>query len=140
MNSKGEIVIDSKKIYPIVSYCGNFYNGVTVIYVESNSPNEVTTGYMNKKGKLVHSKTFKLPEGLLKEEFSVFDDFHSNMAMYTYDWNDGFINNKFKEVIPPVLEFARNFEDDLAYVKYKDREGYINKKGKWIWVTERTGM
>ena len=50
------------------------------------------------------------------------------------------MNKKFKMVIPAIYEFARDFIGDLAYVKFEDKEGYINKKGQWVWSKEREGM
>ena len=62
------------------------------------------------------------------------------MAQIKIDYKTGYINNKFETVIPPVYEFVRDFYGDLAYVKFEDKEGYINKKGQWVWTKEREGM
>ena len=43
-------------------------------------------------------------------------------------------------VVPPIYEFVRDFYGDLAYVKFEDKEGFINKKGQWVWTKEREGM
>lgn len=139
INKKGKVVIDKERIFPINSFCSNFYEGLAVIYIY-NKPNEIITGYMNKKGKIKYSMSFLLPKGLLKEEFSVFGDFSSNMAQVTIDYKTGYINNKFELVIPPIYEFAQDFNGDLAYVKYEDIEGYINKNGHWVWSKPREGM
>jgi len=83
---------------------------------------------------------FSIPKEVSEGEFSAFDYFSSNMAQFTLDYRTGYIDNKFKLVIPPIYEFARNFIDDLAYVKFEDKEGYINKLGQWVWSKEREGM
>ncbi len=139
INKRGKIVIDKDKIYPIKSYCGNFYEGKRVFYID-NDPKNITTGYINKKGKIKYSLTFSIPEIVSEGEFSAFEDFSSNMAQVTIDYKTGYINNKFKMVIPPIYEFARDFTGDLAYVKFEDKEGYINKKGQWVWSKKREGM
>lgn len=139
INKRGKTVIDNKKIYPIKIYCGDFYEGLNVFYIDDNE-NEITTGYINKNGKVKYSMLFSIPNGVSKGEFSVFENFSSNMAQYTIDYKTGYINKKFKMVIPAIYEFARDFIGDLAYVKFENKEGYINKKGKWVWQKEREGM
>ena len=139
INKKGKVVIDKTKIYPAVSYCSPFCEGLTVIYIY-NDKNEVITGFMDKKGKIKYAMTFCLPKDLEKDEFCVFEKFSSGMAQITLDYKTGYINNKFQLVIPPIYEFARDFDGDLAYVKFEDKEGYINKKGQWVWHKTREGM
>ncbi len=139
INKQGKIVIDKDKIYPMVSFCSNFSEGLAVIYIYNNQ-NEITTGYMDKAGNLKYSMTFSIPQNLLPEEFSAFDTFCSNMAQVTIDYKTGYIDNNFQMIIPPVYDFARDFNDDLAYVKFEEKEGYINKKGHWIWAKQREGM
>ncbi len=139
INKKGKIVIDKDKISPVTSYCGNFYEGLRVFYIDSN-PKKITTGYIDRKGRIKYSRKFDVPEIYSDGEFSVFEDFSSNMAQFTIDYKTGYIDKKFKTVIPPIYEFARDFDGDLAYVKYENKEGYINKKGQWMWSKEREGM
>ena len=139
INKRGKIIIDSNKLYPINIYCGNFYEGLNVFYID-NIPKEITTGYIDKRGRIKYSMFFSIPESFSEGEFSVFDNFSSNMAQVTMDYKNGYINKKFKMVIPPIYEFARNFEGDLAYVKFENKEGYINKRGQWVWTKEREGM
>ena len=139
INRKGKIVIDKEKIYPIISYCSPFSEGLAVIYIY-NDTNEVTTGFMDKKGKIKYALTFSLPKNLEKDEFCVFENFSSGMAQITIDYRTGYINDKFELAIPPIYEFARDFEGDLAYVKFEEKEGYINKKGQWVWSKPREGM
>ena len=139
INKKGKIVIDKEKIYPIISYCSPFSEGLAVIYIY-NEKNEITTGFMDKKGKIKYAMTFLLPKDLEKDDFCVFENFSSGMAQITIDYRTGYINNKFELVIPPIYEFAKDFDGDLAYVKFENKEGYINKKGRWIWSKPREGM
>ena len=139
INTKGKTVIDKAKIYPMVAYCGNFSEGLTVVYIY-NKDNEVTTGFMDKKGQIKYALTFSIPKNLEKNEFCVFENFSSNMAQITIDYRTGYINNNFELVIPPIYEFARDFEGDLAYVKFENKEGYINKQGQWVWSKQREGM
>ena len=139
VNKKGKIVLDKAKLYPIKSYCSGFYEGLSVFYIDDD-PNFITTGYINKKGKIKYSLSFSIPKSVSEGEFSAFDNFNSNMAKITIDYKTGYINRKFKTQIPTIYEFARDFEGDLAYVKFQDKEGYINKKGTWIWQKEREGM
>ena len=139
INKKGKTVIDKDKIYPVKSYCGNFYEGKRVFYIDSD-PRNITTGFINKKGKIKYSMLFSIPNNVSEGEFSAFEDFSSNMAQITLDYKTGYVNNKFKMVIPPIYEFARDFIGDLAYVKFENKEGYINKKGQWVYSKEREGM
>lgn len=62
------------------------------------------------------------------------------MAQITINYKTGYINRKFQMIIPVIYEFARDFSGDLAYVKFEDKEGYINKKGEWVWSKQREGM
>ena len=139
INKKGKIIIDNQKIYPNNIYCGNFQNELNVFYIDDN-PKEITTGFINKRGKIKYAMTFSVPENISEDEFSVFENFSSNMAQITIDYRTGYINNKFKMVIPPIYEFARDYNGDLAYVKFEGKEGYINKKGQWVWSKPREGM
>ncbi|MBR3654180.1 MAG: WG repeat-containing protein [Elusimicrobia bacterium] len=139
IDKKGKVVIDKKKIFPIQSFCSGFSEGLAVIYIYNES-NEIITGYMDKKGNLKYVISFLLPTDLLREEIGVFDNFSSDMARFTIDYKTGYINKNFELVIPPVYEFARDFEGDLAYVKHEEIEGYINKKGHWVWSKPREGM
>jgi hypothetical protein len=139
INTKGKVVLDKTKIYPINAYCSPFSEGLAVIYIYNNE-NEVTTGFMDKKGKIKYALTFSLPKNLEKDEFCVFENFSSGMAQITIDYRTGYINDKFELVIPPIYEFARDFDGDLAYVKFEEKEGYINKKGQWVWSKPREGM
>ncbi len=139
INKKGKIIIDSKKISPVNIYCGNFYEGLAVFYIDNN-PREITTGYIDKKGKIKYSVLFSIPNDVSEGEFSAFDYFSSGLAQFTLDYKTGYINHKFQTVIPPIYEFAQDFTGDLAYVKFEDKEGYINKKGEWVWSKEREGM
>ena len=139
INKKGKIVIDKAKIDPVNSYCGNFYEGLRVVFID-NDPRNILTGYMDKKGKIKYSMLFSIPENVSEGEFNAFEDFNSNMAQITIDYKTGYINKEFKLVIPPIYEFAHDFIGDLAYVKFENKEGYINKKGEWVWSKEREGM
>ena len=139
INKKGKVVIDKNKINPIISYCSPFCEGLAVFYAY-NDKKTVTTGFMDKKGKIKYAITFFIPKNLEQDEFYVFENFSSSMAQITIDYKTGYINNKFELVIPPIYEFARDFDGDLAYVKYEDIEGYINKKGQWVWYKDREGM
>ena len=102
INKKGKVILDKDKLFPINLYCGSFYEGLTVFYIDQN-PREITTGYVDKRGKIKYSKTFNNPEYVSEGEFSAFDDFSSNMAQYTSDYRTGYINNKFK------IMFFHNF-------------------------------
>lgn len=139
INKKGKVILNSKKLYPKKIYCGNFDGGVNVFYIDDN-PREITTGYIDKNGKIKYSMLFSIPKDVSEGEFSAFDNFSSDMAQYTLDYRTGYMNKKFKMVIPAIYEFARDFVGDLAYVKFEDKEGYINKKGQWVWSKEREGM
>ncbi len=139
INKKGKTVIDKNKIYPIISYCSSFREGLAVIYIYTDN-NEVITGFMDKKGKIKYTLNFLIPKDLEKDEFCVFENFSSDMAQITLDYKTGYINRNFRMVIPPIYEFARDFDGDLAYVKFEDKEGYINKQGQWVWSKPREGM
>lgn len=140
INKKGKVVIDKDKIFPVMSYCSPCSEGLAVVYIYNYDERKVTTGFMNKKGKVKYALTFPLPKNLEKEEFCVFENFSSGMAQFTIDYKTGYINKNFEIVIFPIYEFARDFDGDLAYVKFEDIEGYINKKGQFVWSKPREGM
>ena len=139
INKRGKVVIDNKKIYPKNIYCGNFSEGLNVFYIDENQ-REITTGFVDKKGNIKYSMLFMVPDSFSSGEFSVFEGFSSNMAQMMIDYKTGYISRDFKVKIPFLYEFARDFIGDLAYVKYEDKEGYINKKGVWVWSKVREGM
>lgn len=139
IDKKGKVVIDKEKIFPVISYCSPFSEGLAVIYIYKNRK-EVTTGFMDKKGNIKYTLTVSVPQKIRQDELCIFENFSSNMAQFTIDYRTGYINDKFELVIPPIYEFARDFDGDLAYVKFEEKEGYINKQGSWVWSKPREGM
>ena len=78
-------------------------------------------GYINKKGKIV-----------IKPKFGFAGQFSSGLAMIADETG--------KVVIQPRFDGGSGFEGDLAMVKIigrrgrRGKEGYINKRGKFVWI------
>ena len=85
---------------------------------------------MNKKGEIVFSKNFKVPEEV--EPLCDFDSFHEGMASFRVNWKYGFINRKFEEVIPPIYDFAYAFKNGIALVEKGEKKFYIDKQGNFV--------
>ena len=111
--------------------CRNFSEGLLPVYrYTDNTYKTRISAYMNKKGKIVHSKNFDVPEEV--EPSCDFDSFSEGMASYRVNWKYGFINRKFEEVIPPIYDFAYDFKHGLAHVRKGNKEFYIDKKGNYV--------
>ena len=84
-------------------------------------------GFINSSGKLVlpikYSTSSKFSDGLLPVEV---------------DGKIGFISRNGELTIKPQFKPGMNdFQDGLAYVRDWEYEGYIDRRGKWIWKRKR---
>ncbi|MDD3287125.1 MAG: WG repeat-containing protein [Bacteroidales bacterium] len=71
-------------------------------------------------------------------EYDKIDDF----GVYKNDWalvsiggKLGFINDKGKEVVPPIYDKIGDFgeyKNNLALVEINDKQGFINDKGEFL--------
>lgn len=92
--------------------CRNFAEGLLPVYrYTDNTYKTRISAYMNKKGEIMHIKNFDVPEEI--EPSCDFDSFSEGMASYRVNGKSGFINRKFEEVIPPIYDFAYDFEHGL---------------------------
>ena len=111
--------------------CHSFSEGLLPVYKYTDETYKTRiSGYMNKKGKIVYSKKFTVPDEV--EPLCDFDSFSEGMASFRVNWKYGFINKNFKEVIPPIYDFAYEFKNGLSLVEKDGKWFYIDKKGKFV--------
>lgn len=77
-------------------------------------------GYLNKSGKLA----FRDTSGEIQE----LGDFNDGLARYRAGGRWGYLDRKFRTVVPPRYEEARDFTDGLAAVKEQGKWGYIDRR------------
>lgn len=91
-------------------------------------------GYIDKSGKIVIKPQFigheppyddNLPVGNFSEGLAKVED------VFSHKW--GYINRSGEIVIEPQFDEAGDFFDGVALVVTDDKEGYIDKTGKYIW-------
>lgn len=111
--------------------CHSFHEGLLNVYkyTEDTSKTRISA-YMNKKGEIVHSKKFDVPEEV--EPLCDFDSFSEGMANFRVNWKYGFINKDFEEIIPPIYDFAYDFKDGLSLVEKDGKWFYIDKQGNFV--------
>lgn len=148
LNKKGEIVIDF-----IYDYANKFYNGVTVVKVDSefflideegNQLSDQKFAYLSIEP---HGGLVKIGGGflgysyglmdltgkvLLEDNFNFIDDFSEGFARYKKDRKYGFITEKGKYLTEVEYDYAESFSDGLAIVKIDSKYGYINSKGELV--------
>lgn len=111
--------------------CHSFSEGLVEVYKYTDDTYKTRiSAYMNKKGEIVYSRKFNVPEEV--EPLCDFDSFHEGMASFRVNWKYGFINRNFEEVIPPIYDFAYAFKDGLARVEKDGKWFYIDKQGNFV--------
>lgn len=111
--------------------CHSFSEGLVEVYKYTDDTYKTRiSAYMNKKGEIVYSRKFNVPEEV--EPLCDFDSFHEGMASFRVNWKYGFINRNFEEVIPPIYDFAYGFKDGLARVEKDGKWFYIDKQGNFV--------
>lgn len=112
--------------------CISFREGLLTVYkYTDNTYKKRISAFMNKKGEIVYSKIFDVPQNEI-EGLPDFDSFSEGMAAFRVNWKYGFIDKNFKEVIPPIYDFAYEFENGLAKVEKNNKWFFIDKKGKFV--------
>ena len=131
VNNKGTIMTDfdhdgtitfSEETYSDVTSFSDTIAGVKVKYGE-----EPCWTFINNKFEFI-SQPFD-SVGIFSEGVVAVKEFSKNKA--NNKW--GFVNKKFKEIIPYKYDEVGMFVDGLAYFKIKNIEGYINKRGEIVW-------
>ena len=131
VNNKGTIMTDfdhdgtitfSEETYSDVTSFSDTIAGVKVKYGE-----EPCWTFINNKFEFI-SQPFD-SVGIFNEGVVAVKEFSKNKA--NNKW--GFVNKKFKEIIPYKYDEVGMFVDGLAYFKIKNIEGYINKRGEIVW-------
>ena len=111
--------------------CNSFHEGLLNVYKYTDDTYKIRiSAYMNKKGEIVHSKKFDVPEEV--EPLCDFDSFSEGMANFRVNWKYGFINKDFEEIIPPIYDFAYDFKDGLSLVEKEGKWFYIDKQGNFV--------
>lgn len=111
--------------------CHNFSEGLLRVYKYTDDTYKTRiSAYMNKKGEIVYSKSFIVPDE--EEPLCDFDSFSDGMAGFRVNWKHGFINKIFEVVIPPIYDFAYDFKDGFALVEKDEKMFYIDKHGNFV--------
>lgn len=133
MDKKGKIVLDKNYfektgwINTTDTGCHSFHEGLLNVYKYTDDTYKTrTSAYMNKKGEIIYSKNFIVPEEV--EPLCDFDSFSEGMAIFRVNWKYGFISKKFEEIIPPIYDFAYAFKNGLALVENDGKKFYIDKQ------------
>lgn len=138
MDKNGNLVLDKNYfeqkgwINTRDAVCNGFQEGLLNVYKYTDDTYKTRiSAYMNKKGEIVYNRKFNVPED--EEEGSCdFDSFSEGMARFRVNWKYGFINKDFNEVIPPIYDFAYEFQDGLARVEKDEKWFYIDKNGNFV--------
>lgn len=138
MDKNGKIILDSDYFEKTGwkntrdAGCHSFSENLLRVYKYTNNKYKTRlSAFMNKKGEIVYSRKFDVPED--EEEGSCdFDSFNEGMAGFRINWKYGFINKNFEEVIPPIYDFAYGFKDGLARVEKDGKWFYIDKQGNFV--------
>mgnify|MGYP001624295558 CR=1 FL=1 len=136
-DKKGKIILD-KDYFEKTGWknttdavCHNFSEGLLPVYKYTDETYKTRlSAFMNKKGEIVYSKKFVIPDEV--EPLCDFDTFSQGMATFRVNWKYGFIDKNFKEVIPPIYDFAYEFKDGLSLVEKDEKWFYIDKRGNFI--------
>lgn len=113
------------------SCCHSFHEGLLEVYKYTDDTYKTRiSAYMNKKGEIVYSRKFDVPEEV--EPLCDFDSFSEGIAKFRVNWKYGFINKKFEEIIPPIYDFAYDFKDGLALVEKDSKRFYIDRQGNFV--------
>ena len=138
MDKNGKIVLDSEYfektgwINTRDAGCHSFGEGLLRVYKYTDDTYKTRiSAFMNKKGEIVFSKEFSVPENEIEGSCD-FGSFNDGMATFSVNWKDGFINKNFEEVIPPIYDFAYDFKDGMALVKKDGKMFYIDKQGNFV--------
>lgn len=138
MDKNGKIILDSDYFEKTGwkntrdAGCHSFSENLLRVYkYADNTYKTRISAFMNKKGEIVYSRKFDVPED--EEEGSCdFDSFNEGMAGFRINWKYGFINKNFEEVIPPIYDIAYEFKDGIAHVRKDNRDFYIDKNGNFV--------
>lgn len=106
----------------ITSGCTNIMNS-EIYPIEQNDK----IGFINAQGKEIISP---------KYEKIIFNN-SSNLIAVKYNGLWGFINKNNEFIIMPQFKSTEGFINNLAYVVDDNYEGYINKKGVFVWKQQK---
>lgn len=114
------------------AFCHDFSENILRVYKYTDDTYKTRiSAFMNKKGEIVYSKKFDVPEDE-EEGFCDFSSFNDGMASFVVNWKYGFINKNFEEVIPPIYDFAYEFRNNIAKVEKDGKWFYIDKQGNFV--------
>lgn len=89
-------------------------------------------GYIDRKGEYIIKPQFIFVEPFSEGFAAVYTKRYSEDKKYG---SGGYINHngEFQIKLKNINQLLP-FENGLAFVRAKEKEGYINKKGEWVWV------
>ncbi|WP_299220255.1 WG repeat-containing protein [uncultured Aquimarina sp.] len=152
INKDGDIVFD-----PQFFYANAFSEGFTMIKdrydyyfmnIEGEIPFEqttqVATSFSEGLADMYDTETESMGfintsgEWIIKPQFSKTSRFTEGLACVKRIGirTEGFINTSGEMVISPKFKTALPFKNGLAYVEEKDKKGYINMSGEYVWESK----
>lgn len=153
INKVGETVIPRGLYSTINQYAGGLsvvrrkdkwgcidINGRLVISLEFDrlrefEPGKLATGAIARTSFIVNRQGECVKELALSPEVDI-GRLCSGLATVRVDNNVGYIDAAGELVIPVQFDRAEDFHGDLALVKQGKQEGYINKRGEFVWQTD----
>jgi len=127
IDKHGKTVIPPK--YEAVT---DFGEGLAIVWL--NTDNGIKCGIIDKSGKWLYDteQAYDIYYNIDGERKS----FKEGMAKVAKEHSDyytwGFINQKGKEVIPPVYDDVKEFQGNMAAVQKGVKWGFVDKEGRWV--------
>ena len=148
INNIGTGFIDKSGKYvipPIFSEADDFSEGLAAVKVNDTW---LFIGKMDKRENVISLKDILSNNPLLKVDADIMllfaankldldeaQSFHEGLAAVMIDGKWGFMDKTGKIVIDPQFVNTWFFNEGLVRVYAKDKNGYINRQGQWVWQT-----
>jgi len=149
IDNTGNVVIDGN-----ILMSRGFSEGFAKYQEETEAPNCILVGYMDKNGEIVIPATYldgqDYSEGLagvkvadnalvsgIQDSGEIYIEGEYAGVYYEKEGKWGFIDRNGEYVVEPIYEYVWPFEDGLAYVKSSEEEGYIDMVGEFVWKKPR---
>ena len=123
INQSGKEIFSSYKIFEILGYSENSYR-VRLL----DSAGKRTWAFLDDKGEI-----------MFKPKTAIIFDFHDGIARSAQKnpWSRnlqifGYYDKNGNEVVPHVFDDAIDFNEGMAYVMNADKNGFIDKTGKFV--------
>ena len=134
IDKKGKVVLDlSKKRFNALEdgQCASFNNGLLLVHDDEWK----NWWFVDTQGNIKIKVPAKddIDSGL---ETGPVGSYSEGLAIYYSSGKWGFIDEKGSIAIKPLFDYGESFKNGLAKVGIGNKEGYINKEGKFVWYKE----